>query len=323
MDNEQPWQPPEQQKVNQFPQTLPEVPEVTIFSPTNKIPSVKPQASNFIQRAMANAVVNNKNSKSQPIKRPTNYMPSVISHEILNSVKPQVPDLSLLDTQTQSKVQTNIRISNQPSTSSQHMNKNNSKENFMNMMSMPLVPDVTILEEEPKKQQNLPKRQVLSESYQKMLINSHEQFMKQIQHDKEDFCVNSSAPQTKPGFITSQLNNFQDNPLRKYAPKPQPKNQRCQADTSSILIDVDDIPEANNDKVEDEMTFKKVAEMLHEIQRLVVPGKDVNDPNNIIETPPTQNQILLKLAKTYLTPEEIEFYDIENELKGTESDESS
>jgi hypothetical protein len=141
--------------------------------------------------------------------------------------------------------------------------------------------------------------------------------MKQMKNDvKED--TTAKPQRKKPGIFSS----FQDNPLRKYAPKPQPAIQpQNDGNSSSILIEVDDIATSEIGEKADEMTFKKVAEMLNEIQRLVVPGKPPQEeaPKEV-KSPKMQYAILRHLASSYLTPEEMEFYQVEKELN--EMDES-
>jgi hypothetical protein len=313
MDNEQPWQPPAPQKIAQIPKITPQVPDVTLFSPTTTN-----NKNNFMHRAMASEKVLNI-PKHQ--KMTTNQVPN---NQLFNNVKPSVPDVSLFDPPVLNQVnrnvgraQTQLPTSNCGSTSNLLFSKSqkSSKENLFQGTVKPSVPDITILDEDPKKQeaQANSNNQVFSESYKKMLINSHEQFMKQMKNDQT--AIEQVAQQKKKSGL---FNKYQDNPLRKYAPKPQPSSYEQDANSSSILVEFEEISIApeTEDKA-DETTFKKVAEMLSEIQKLVIPGQSPQP-----EKPAAKNfqkhTILRQLASKYLTKDEFNLYKVEKELKELE-----
>lgn len=294
MDNEQPWQPPEQQKTPHIPQITPQVPDLTIFSPSNKLPATK--SSNFLQRAKANENI----PKPQKSSSPSNLM--------FNNVKPSVPDVSLFEFSPTSSARPVSSSSNLMFAKSQK----SSKENIFDGITMPSVPDVTIMEEKPKQvKPTSGPNQVFSESYKKMLLNSHEQFIRQL---RKDVSPTAEMEQKKKFGLFSHQNKFQDNPLRKYAPKPPPVVYELDANSSSILVEFEDAPPTPEDK-SDEITFKKVAEMLSEIQRLVIPGKSPTETNL------KRHEILRHLAASYLTPEELQLYAVERELTQMEKDE--
>ena len=263
MENEQPWMPPEQQKISQMPDMQHQVPEVTLFSPSTK-PNSNINKPNLQQRAISNEKVFN--FPKQKLLQPT------LAHNnaVFSKVQPAVPDLSIFDPLVN---QSNRPGStNRPQNMVYQKNHKSSKENIYASSATPAVPDVTILDEEPKKSspgQQPQTNQVFSESYKKLLIKSHEQFLKQMSNDspKEESAQN--CQRKRPGIFSSK---FQDNPLRKYAPKPQINQQISDGNSSSILIECDDISPPENEEKSDEMTFKKVAEMLTEIQKLVIPG---------------------------------------------------
>jgi hypothetical protein len=321
MDNEQPWLPPVPQTVSQHPKITPQVPDVTLFSPSNKLPNNNKQ--NFLQRAMASEKVLSNNPKQQsPTSVPANNV-------IFNNVKPSVPDLSLFEPRQvmnpTNRVSANCFANSRKSPTSTTMvfqkSNRSSKENVFEAVARPTVPDVTILDELPKKQttQTTESNQVFSESYKKLLIKSHEHFMKQIKNDKEEITV--KPLRKKSGLFNPQ---YQDNPLRKYAPKPQPSTYQNDANSSSILLECEDnsppLPTPETDEKSDEMTFKKVALMLSEIQKLVIPEKttvnDVQEEN--LKSPHKQYTILRHLASSFLTQDELEYYEVEKELNEME-----
>lgn len=256
--------------------------------------------------------------KQQPL-----LQSSATNNRVFNNVKPSVPDVSLFESVL---IPTNrVSASSYPNSRKSPTNmlfqksQKSSKENIFEAAVRPTVPDVTILDEEPKiaEPQNF-KNQVFSESYKKLLIKSHEQFMKQMKNDSSTEEVNKQHK--KPGLFNQK---FQDNPLRKYAPKPQPVTYQNDMNSSSILQECDLIspPSSATEEKTDEMTFKKVAEMLSKIQRLVVPGKTT--PNELEQDDHSQvSQVvfLRKLATSYLTREELEFYEVERELNELEKE---
>lgn len=310
MDNELPWQPPNQQKVTMKPQISPSVPDLTIFSPNNKAPVNK---QNFLQRAIANEKVLN----NIPKNNPKNF----------SNVKPSVPDVSLLDspvlippTNRQVKPTTSRALTNVYPKRSQ-----SSKENVFGFVGKPSVPDLTILDElKPVKPVSASSDRVFNESYKKMIAKSHEKFMKQINDSSPTQEAQENQPKKKSGLFNPE--RYQENPLRKYAPAPRPQTApqtyEKDANSSSILVEFGDVapaPAQPEDKT-DEMTFKKVAEMLNEIQRLVVPGKTVEEDKPKTKLKP--HVILRHLAEAYLSQQELECYDIEQELNELEKTES-
>lgn len=296
MDNELPWNPPEPQQRQQTPKTGPEVPDVTLFSPTIKTSTTS--KTNFLQRALANPI--NKQAASS------------IGHNNDNKMftKPSVPDVSLLDP----------RISTVPNLlfTKNNNRQETSNENIFGSVGKPSVPDLTILDEEPKQKAD----RVYGESYSKQLLNSHEQFLKQLRKDHSPSPEPPTNERKKSSLFNTQQTKYQENPLRKYAPKHHPPPNDYDGNSSSILVETNNVtlPSAleNGDK-SDEMTFKKVAEMLCEIQKFVIiPEK--TEPAD--QTPLRNSQkcaVLKKLASTYLTNEEYDFYDIERELDDIES----
>lgn len=190
-----------------------------------------------------------------------------------------------------------------------------------------LVPDLTILEEEVKtKNSPITRKQdrVFTESYKQMLINSHEQFKKQIEDDKTAIESSSSSNDKqnnkRSGILSSkQPFDYRPNPLCKYVPSKilvdiePPKNMN----SSSILIEEESLPQQHRsgEEEKDDMTFKKVASMLSEIQKLVISPRISSEVDN--KTNPASNRnsdILQKLASQYLTAEEFSFYEVETEL---------
>lgn len=325
MDNEQPWNPPGPQQIAQIPKITPQVPDVTLYSPENRPLN---QKSNFLQRAIANEKVLN-NAKQLPFKSNQHPVPSSPTFENLMQITPSVPDLSLINQQPLHQInriscQTGPVRAHSSSSSNSVFARNDkvSKENVFGVVGRHSVPDVTILDEEPKHERNqkASNDQVFSESYKKMLINSHEKFMKQMKSD------NLSPEQVNPakkksGLFNPQANKYQENPLRKYAPKPQPVAYENDGNSSSILMEFENIVEppvsSGADDKTDEMTFKKVAEMLSEIQKLVIPTPTTTDQIDQEVKPDKslkKHEVLMKLAKSYLSKEELEFYNVEKEI---------
>lgn len=317
MDNEQPWQPPQPQQIPEIPKITPQVPDVTLYSPNNRLPN----KNSFFQRAMVNDKVLNI-EKPQPTR-------NVLGNPIFNSemhMKPSVPDVSLFNPQALNPSnRTNSLPRNEKTSSNMIFNTSNKTSSKENVFGKPSVPDVTILEEfkQVKPQPtSKPTEPVFSESYKKLLINSHEQFMKQMQSDKSPSPPEpTNPPKKKSALFNPPANKYLENPLRKYAPKP--KTFESDHNSSSILMEFEEVtpPPAfdPNDK-SDEKTFKKVAEMLNEIQKLVIPGKST--PEQIAEAKPKtcfkRHEIMRHLALSHLSPDELAFYDVENELKELE-----
>lgn len=327
MDNEQPWLPLAPQKIHSVPMISPQVPEVTLFSPgpaNNK--------NKFLQRAIANERISNK---------PNNF---IINDQNMKTgsapnVKPSVPDLSLFEVPSQAARPIFNRAQDRlPDRAPQDKNvndqvmrgqvqnqifcKSKKQSQQFEAFGQHSVPDVTILNEEPKQVQqeiNSSSSNVFGTSYRNMLTNSHEQFMKQIKDNEPECDERMMKPKQ------SVFNKVQVNPLRKYAPKPQPaQTMRSDPDTSSILEDFGD--QRTNDE-HDETTFKKVAEMLSKMQKLASPGANSTErassqATNKEPATKTQNKqtILHHLAKSFLTLEEQEFFDVRNEIDELEEE---
>lgn len=312
MDNDQPWEPPEQPKTVQMPKVSPTVPDVTIFSPSNQPPIKR---SNFMQRVKTNEAA----TKHSSVTNQPRHL------NMFDKVKPSVPDLSLFEPQVLNSANRNHVPTTKPNSmqnipqSSQNVftkTSTSSKENIFLACSKPSVPDLTILDEEPKKTKSnsCGNDQVFSETYKKMLIKSHEQFMKQMKNDIQPEIVKQSSK--KSTLFNPQ--RYQDNPLRKYAPVPQPAVY--DANSSSILVDFEEEPspaQPESNEKSDEMTFKKVAEMLSKIQKLVIPETSIPDDFKSSHNDP-RHLVLRKLASSYLKPDELDYYDVDKELKEME-----
>lgn len=319
MDNELPWNPPEPQQRPQPPKIGSQVPDVTLFSPTNKPNTIShaiSSKSNFLQRAIASEKILNIPKQTSAPK----------SHAFNNDLisKPSVPDLSLFDPQVlhpTNKLNGPAKPSSVPNKIFTKANQT-SRENIFGSIGKPSVPDVTILDQELKK--HVSDDRTSGESYKQQLLISHEQFLKQIRTDPSPELQTVNGKKKSPLFNFQPI-KYQENPLTKYAPKPSPVSYENDGNSSSILIETDDVnvpsPAMNLDK-SDEMTFKKVAEMLCEIQKYVIPGKPADSTDQSEKTPTSSSQkcaVLKRLATTYLTTEEIELYDIERELREIES----
>lgn len=329
MDNELPWNPLGPQQIAQIPKISSQVPDVTLFSPNNNQTN---QKSNFLQRAIANERVFN-NPIQQP---PRNLKNPVLSNAMFATgmqITPSVPDLSLFNPQPFNPVNrmTGPTRPNSSSTSNIFAKADNStKENVFDAIGKHSVPDVTILDEEPKQanQQRPSTDRVFSESYKKMLINSHEKFMKQMKTDVPS-TEQVNPAKKKSGLFNPQANKYQENPLRKYAPKPQPIANEKDGNSSSILMEFDEVAEppkpvsTESDEKIDGMTFKKVAEMLSEIQRRVIPGQTaMNKVDQEVRSKKSlkTHEVLRSLASSYLSKEELEFYKVQRELDEMEDE---
>lgn len=189
--------------------------------------------------------------------------------------------------------------------------------------SIPQVPDLTILDEEVKSKKSSPSSngRIFSESYKQMLINTHDQFKKQ--HTKSP--IDNKQPKRSGILSSKQPFDYKPNPLCKYVPskiESNSNNNVKDGNSSSILIDVDKISsppkqqlEENKADKEEDLTFRKVANMLSEIQKLVVsPRVSSNGTDNNNEKP-LNDDIIRKLALKYLSAEEYSFYDIDNEFQ--------
>ena len=317
MDNEQPWHPPQPQQIPEIPKTTPQVPDVTLYSPNNRLQN----KNNFLQRTMSNEKVLNI-PKQQPTR---NLHNPLLSNPNFNSemhMRPSVPDVSFFNPQALIPTsRMNGLPTNTKSPSNLVFNKSNKNYSKENVFGKPSVPDVTILEEDNSqiKQQSQQAEPVFSESYKKMLINSHEQFMKQLKADKPPSAEQTNPSKRKSSLFNSHANKYQENPLRKYAPlmAQQKTTKQDQHNSSSILVDLEESAQPSGSDKSDEKTFKKVSEMLNKIEKLVIPGQSA--PDKMEQAKPDTNvkthEIMRHLASTHLSPEEFAFYDVENDLK--------
>ncbi|KAG5682235.1 hypothetical protein PVAND_011600 [Polypedilum vanderplanki] len=295
LENEEPWRPPIQEKLPEKLKIGPEVPEITIIgTEVNKTP----KNNNFLQRAITSDKTNrsteNKFSKKTSPYNTFGGSSSSSNHfKLLN--RPQVPDLTILDDdENTSKTQ-------------QQYNKGSTDR-------------------------------VFTESYKEMLVNSHEQFLKQLGNKSNSKGTDSSSQSVEtrkrsPFFMQQAITTqYKQNPLAKYAPKcdqPIINNREKNVNTSSILIDFNKSnndekvlhPSKNLTEENDEVTFKKVAEMLNEIQKLTIPTNIQQTEKSLIPNKmctedklKDSNSILRELAKKYLSTEELIKYQIDNEL---------
>lgn len=326
MDNEEPRRPPEKIQIENIPRAVPLVPEVTLYSPANP------------QNNTASIFGNLKKHQYPPLRNQTT---NVFQNGTSNQPFPTVPDVSIMDqvppVQRRPLNENLIVFPKMQQKSSSNYNPANqrSKENLQTQIPKPVVPDLTIYE--PKKvpvNQEQPKNNlVFDANYKKYLLESHQHFMKQFKSDSVP--ENENKAQKKTIFNSKPV--FKENPLAKYAPKIQnhPQKPALQipaqpviedhGNSSSILIDVDQIIEQRQtvakksqepedlEMKSDEDTFKKVAEMLNEMQRLA--GFD-ESPVPIASPTKRESEadILRRLASRYLTQEELKFYNVEREL---------
>lgn len=314
MDNEQPWQPPQPQDIPEIPKTTPEVPDVTLYSPGNKLPN----RVNFLERArvMENVPSNLKPPPSRNLNNPLFSNPS-----FNRPSKPLVPDVSLHNPQAlnpTSRMNKPIYTKSPSNMLFPKTTKLSSKENFF---GLPSVPDVTILDELPRPETSNPNEPVFSESYKQMLITSHEQFMKQIQQEKSPSAEPTNQPKKKSALFNPPTNNYQENPLRKYAPNPPPprtfdSDPHGPHNSSSILMDAERPAASSSGSTSDDKTFKKVADMLNKIEKLAIPEQTKPDKRyEKTEKSSEPHEIMRNLASNYLSPEEREFYEVEKELE--------
>lgn len=331
MDNEQPWQPLGPQQVPKVPPNIPQVPEVTLFSPSQEPGKNK---TKFLQRAMANERIlhpPNQHLKENNQGLRTNNMATRTVPRSVIYIKPSVPEVSLLDAPNPEVRPLFNRASPVPplhgKASPVQVFSKTTKPSQFEAFGKHSVPDVTImgLDPEPVQQENNTSSKFLSASYKKMLMNSHEHFMKQIQSKEQASTARTTEKEAGNPTRKSVFNqNYQANPLRKYAPQPVQTfhaDGPVDGDTSSILVGFDVHASPDGLETSDETTFKKVAEMLSEIQKLVIPGNDNSELNQEPEKKSAKkNQILKKLAKTFLTQDEQEFFDVENEINEMEKE---
>lgn len=340
IDNEEPRTPPVPQKFHNVPRSVPSVPELTIFSPTNPNnmhvqENTKKAGNQFLLRSARyenymNTPMPGENNNRFEQQKSTTMAP-----------KPSVPDVSIFNKPAaHSNSAPNVYNFYQKRN---HTSKENISENIPHksgaFIPKPTVPDLTILEDKSKSHNNKTSSNgmVFSESYKDMMINSHEKLMKQLNPPSK-----LPSPPTKSTMNTNSKRSnifnqhqqkYQENPLKKYAPIPiQTTTNYMENDgnSSSILIDVDDIRNVDNnvpisplpsiEEASDEATLKKVTDILSEIEQI-----RINPPATTVNPPPKQqsktpfaprklSSVLQSLAQSYLTTEEIEFYDIENEL---------
>lgn len=340
IDNEEPRTPPVPQKFHNVPRSVPSVPELTIFSPTNpnniNVQETTKKAGNqFLLRSARyenymNTPMPGENNNRFEQQKSTTMAP-----------KPSVPDVSMFDKPA-------AHSNSAPNVYNFFQKRNHtSKENLpVNIphkstafIPKPAVPDLTILEDKSKSHNNKTSSNgmVFSESYKDMMINSHEKLMKQLNPPSK-----LPSPPTKSTMNTNSKRSnifnqhqpkYQENPLKKYAPIPiqtTTNYKENDGNSSSILIDVDDIrnvdknvptsPLPSIEEASDEATLKKVTDMLSEIEKIRInpPATTVNPPSKKQSytpfAPRKLSSVLQSLAQSYLTAEEIEFYDIENEL---------
>ncbi|CAG9805650.1 unnamed protein product [Chironomus riparius] len=280
LDNEEPWMPPRMQAISQAPKVLPQVPELTIISTENKQNGNK---TNFLQRA----ILTEKNLKPQSSHNdPVRFQPQIGTKD------------NRFGENSYKKSPTNIL-------------KEDNKA-YQPMNSKPQVPDVTILDDDKQTQSPSSTERVFTNSYKEMMINSHNQFLKQFTKEQN---VN-----TAPKY--PETARYKQNPLTKYIPSPEAQSYKPYKDgnSSSILTDID-ITQGNNnigskkDETE-EVTFKKVAEMLSEIQKLVIPEQSLQSPNSRQKS--NNYEILKQLANNYLSQEELMKYQVDSELSELE-----
>lgn len=315
-DNDSVRKPPKPPQLHQMPFSRTEVPEATIFSPqtSSKVPCISSTNRNFLERAFANEKVS-----IIPKKASTNHhspgMPTFSKTQL-------IPEVSVLEFQPNMNPTNRFIVPPIISKSSGNLFYKNQQSSQKNVegIGRSLVPDVTLLEE-PKKQQlkSDSTDQVFSESYKKMIIDSHEQFMKQIRSDDHPAADQVHPPTKKrSGLFNSQVNRYQDNPLRKYAPRPQPA--AFDANSSSILVDFEETSSLQEETDErGELPPDKVAEMLSKIQKMGIPSAVSRDEVRI----PKKFEVLRHLATSYLTVEELNFFDVCLELDDMEANDDS
>lgn len=319
-DNEEPRNMlPEQVKVKMTPQ-LHEVPEVTLFSPAQPPiqQSRKPQTN---------------------IKPPQVAPPKSKPLMMMQAPQHSVPDLTIFEKIKQLPIQRQNFFNN--NNFQEGRIRTQSKENHPNLATLPhpAVPDLTILEEKVI-ENKVPaiSEVVFDASYKQYLKDSHAHFMKQMQ-EKNFATIVPVEHQTQKRcnlFQSGRKANFYENPLLKYAPKiPEqpikPSEKVFDADTSSILIDID-VPKTNgrileptkavngkpaklySEEDEDELTFKRVADMLKNMQDVVLSPTKVDQQINHEKTERSEVQVLKSIAFKYLSADELQIYNVESEL---------
>lgn len=322
-DNEEPRNMlPEQIKVNMAPK-MPEVPEVTLFSPsTQQVMPRKPTAS-----------------KESHFVAPFKSRPLLMMQQPHHSV----PDLTIYDNKKQPIQRHNFFKNNNV----QHDQiRTKSKENHPNLATFqqPSVPDITMLDDiaPQKKSPTIINGVVFDASYKQYLKDSHDQFMKQIHEEPVTNPLPEHHTQKRSNIfqVGRKVNIYAENPLLKYAPKTNPQPIKSveapekvfDANTSSILIDID-VPKTNGrilqpTKVsngqsamqeEDEILFKKVADMLKKMQNVVLSPTKIDQPEILENADTSEAQILKSIAFKYLSEDEIKFYNVESELKAQET----
>ena len=336
IDNEEPRTPPVPQKFQNVPKNVPSVPELTIFSPSNLNNNnvqekTKKAGSQFLLRSAKYENYMN----TSPMLSSENHNRFEQQKSTSLAPKPSVPDLSIFDKPAaHSNSAPNVYNFFQKRN---HASKENISENIPHksgaFIPKPAVPDLTILEDKSKSHNNKSSNNgmVFSESYKDMMIKSHEKLMKQLNSSSilpSPHTKSSTNTNTKRSTIFNQHQpKYLENPLKKYAPIPTTTNyMENDGNSSSILIDVDDLRHIDNkvpvaplpttqpsiEEVSDESAIKNVTDILSEIEKIKINPP----PRKPIQrfTSRKLSDILKSLAQTYLTEEEIEFYDIENEL---------
>lgn len=254
-----------------------------------------------------------KSNITAKLQSPTNLIVSRGEHA--------VPDVTILDNQMMITPTTRktVNFNDKPS---------KSNNNYAEGITKPSVPDLTILDDEPKVNQ-VPvfqqRNRIFDADYKQMLIDSHGNFMKQMRNDEnQPPAKDAKRPTNNHKSNLFNMKQYQENPLRKYAPKPTalPTWNDMQIDLDSSSILVDDEPQKNTTNITeetcDDTTFKKVAEMLNQIQKLTTtptkPAEPKQDSTSSVE-------LLRLLANKYLTKDELLDFDVEYELKELEQNE--
>jgi hypothetical protein len=318
-ENEEPWQVIKTREIgtSEVLQIIPQVPEVTIISDSIKTPiNNHNNNNNFLHRAM----LTEKAFKTSPNNNPVHQNNALMGPLPLQSNQQQT---------------FNRPLSRNPVT------PNNAQQNLFNS---PQVPDVTILDDVQKPLKHAsPKTQtdrVFNESYKEMLINTHDHFLRQIQKDQfpSPTNANDNSNKKRSNFLNAPPpTSFKLNPLSKYAPKMTDKPIiEKDGNSSSILIDVDDCARNNSTNKtpshitneNDEATFEKVAKMLSEIQKLVIPPStpspqsSAGRANEVESYKPIEVskkcEVLRHLAKKYLSSDELTRFQVEKELRELE-----
>lgn len=333
IDNEElPRMPPEKQQINTISRAVPLVPEVTLYQAASQ--QKNPQQNKSQQNVFGSTSVFG-NMRKQQLIGSRNNLP-IATNQLVSTV----PDVSLLDhipNQRKMPLSENLTVFPKSFQKSQQNYSPILKENLHTQTPKPLVPEVTMYEPKKasEKQESQKTNLIFDDGYKKHLMESHQHFMKQMQVDSEE--LNANKTQKKTIFNSKPV--FNENPLSKYAPRAQNVLQPISivnledsdvGNSSSILIDVDKIIE-KRDNIEknsqqqqqklsesqsEEETYRKVAEMLTEMQKFAgIGGQNFNPGNSISsQVQETDLDVLKRLASKYLTEEEFKLYQVEKEL---------